>query len=210
MKFLLFPGEVFLIPRCARCAMRNRGAACDPGETSGFVGKDLPPQWWGGLALAIALFLAVPCFGAPAHERLVVGYVERVRLFPGDLILRAKIDTGAKHSSLNAKNIDRSTRNGKSWVSFSITNHANESITIERPVHRIVTIRRHGGRNQEREVLSLGICLGSVFKEVEVNIIDRTGFNYQMVVGRSFLSGSFVVDPVEAFLLNPTCADGHQ
>ena len=51
----------------------------------------------------------------------------------------------------------------------------------------------------------LGVCLGSVQRTVEVNVVDRSGFDYPVLIGRSFLAGIFVVDPGERFLLTPDC-----
>ncbi|MFT5538891.1 MAG: hypothetical protein ACI82H_000404, partial [Alphaproteobacteria bacterium] len=34
----------------------------------------------------------------PREMRRIVGFTETVRLFPGDLLLRAKVDTGARSS----------------------------------------------------------------------------------------------------------------
>lgn len=72
-------------------------------------------------------------------------------------------------------------------------------------LHRIARIRRHGGRVEERDVVMLGVCLGSVQRTVEVNVVDRSGFDYPVLIGRSFLAGIFVVDPGERFLLTPDC-----
>jgi hypothetical protein len=54
-------------------------------------------------------------------------------------------------------------------------------------------------------VIVLGVCLSNVYKEVEVNLVDRANFNYPMLVGRSFLAGSFVVDSGEKYLTTPKC-----
>ena len=45
-----------------------------------------------------------------------------------------------------------------------------------------------------RPVVAIKICLGSTVKEVEVNLVDRSGFGYPILIGRSFLAGDFLVD----------------
>lgn len=154
------------------------------------------------LALSIGQWLSGACYAKD-----IAGYVERVRIYPGGLSLVAKLDTGAENSSLNATNVERFDRNGKTWVRFEITNQQSRTIVIERPIHRTAQIRRHGGRIQERDVLLLWLCLGTVLKEVEVNIIDRTGFNYQLLIGRSYLSGEFLIDSSGSFLLESRCPE---
>jgi len=51
----------------------------------------------------------------------------------------------------------------------------------------------------------LGICLGSVYKEVEVNLVDRSNFNYQLLIGRNYLANSFLVDPSLTFSTKSKC-----
>ena len=51
----------------------------------------------------------------------------------------------------------------------------------------------------------LSICLGAILKTAEVNLIDRAGFDYPMLIGRSFLGEDFLVNPGERFLLEPSC-----
>ncbi|MGH8555638.1 MAG: RimK/LysX family protein, partial [Gammaproteobacteria bacterium] len=58
------------------------------------------------------IFLLIALLPRAAYAKEVVGWVERIKLYPGEMILKAKIDTGAKHSSVNARNIDEFTRDG--------------------------------------------------------------------------------------------------
>jgi hypothetical protein len=44
-----------------------------------------------------------------------------------------------------------------------------------------------------------------VYKEVEVNLEDRSKFNYQLLIGRSYLKNSFLVDASATFTLKPNC-----
>ena len=166
--------------------------------------EDRTLQW--ALTGALALMLSTMQYPAAANQaKRVSGYVETVRIRPGELSLNARIDTGADHSSLNAKTVEGFTRDGQSWLRFSLTDSADRSAVIEAAVQRIARIRRRGGGIQERPVILLGICLGAVLKTVEVNLADRSGFDYQMLVGRSFLGTDFLVDPSQRFLLQPQC-----
>ena len=86
-----------------------------------------------------------------------------------------------------------------------MTNRYSKTVTIERKVHRIVKIKEADGTPQLRSAILLGICLGNVYKEVEVNLADRSDFNYQMLIGRSFLHGNVIVDPSIKFTTKPIC-----
>ena len=150
-----------------------------------------------GLLLILLLPVAI------AKE--TVGWVEKVRIYPGDLVLKAKIDSGAETSSLNCGCTNLIERDGEKWVSFTITNYKGDTVRLERKLERITRIKRHFGEAQERFVIKLGVCLGSVYKETDVNLIDRTGLNYQMLIGRSFLEDSHLIDPSVTFTLQPDC-----
>jgi hypothetical protein len=140
-----------------------------------------------------------------AEEKRIVGWIENVSIYPGNMKIKAKLDTGARHSSLNAKNLQQFKRNGDTWVRFEILNFKNRLETFEVKVSRIAKIKQFGQEADRRPVIKLGICLGNRYKEVEVNLQDRSGFNYQMLIGRSFLKGSFMVDPGRTFTIKPNC-----
>ena len=138
----------------------------------------------------------------------MVGWVERVRIYPGDFEIVAKIDTGAKTSSLNAPNMDIFRRQGEDWVRFEVTNRQGKTRKFEEKIYRISRIRRHGGRIQQRPVVMLGLCVGRVFRKTQVNLIDRKNFNYQMLIGRRFMTGQVIVDPSRTFIAKPDCKQG--
>ncbi|KPK40310.1 MAG: hypothetical protein AMJ69_02800 [Gammaproteobacteria bacterium SG8_47] len=160
-------------------------------------------------AAVVLLLLALsPAWSlAEVGSKQVVGWVERVRLYPGELELQAKIDTGADSSSLHCTCITPVKRDGASWVQFNVENEDGEKVRLERKVLRTVTIKRHYGEAQERMVILLGLCVGKTYREIEVNLVDRGGFKYQLLVGRNFLAGDFLVDSSAKFLSEPYCED---
>ncbi len=56
-----------------------------------------------------------------------------------------------------------------------------------------------------RKVIRLGICVGAVYRKVEVSLQDRSGFNNQLLIGRSFLAGRVLVDAGAEELVEPSC-----
>jgi hypothetical protein len=159
--------------------------------------------------LAITL-LSVLCVASPSHlafavDKQTVGWVEMVSIFPGNLKIKAKLDTGAKNSSINVKKISYFQRNNDTWVKFDFRNFKDRKETIEAKVVRTAQIKRLGQEAASRPVIRLGICIGRTYKEAEVNLSDRSGFNYQMLIGRSFLAGSFLIDPEISFVSQPDC-----
>jgi len=76
---------------------------------------------------------------------------------------------------------------------------------MQRKVERIVKIKRHFSEMQERIVVKMHICLANIYKEIEVNIVDRTGLNYQMLIGCNFLADDFVINTGRTFMRKPVC-----
>ncbi len=157
------------------------------------------------LLLALLMLSVTPGQAARGNDKEVVGWIQYVRLYPGALQLKAKMDTGAQTSSLNVEHIESFNRNGAKWVRFSVTNAEGHSVTFERPEVRIVRIKRQFGRVQARPVVMLGLCLGSIFKLTPLDLANRQGFNYQLLVGRRFLKGEFLIDPDSTFVKPPHC-----
>jgi len=137
---------------------------------------------------------------AVAGDKVVAGYIEKVTLGQKVLVFKAKLDTGARHSSLNATDIQMFERKGVSWVRFIVTDSKGKTMRMEKKAFRVAGIKTRDETLQERPVIMLLICLGPVQKEVEVNLVDRSFFNYQVLIGRSFLKGSFLVDSGAKFL----------
>lgn len=150
-------------------------------------------------------FLLIVPFQSVAKEKKDIGWVENVRIFPSELQFKAKMDTGAYNSSINAKNIEEFERDGETWVRFNVVNKNKFSTTLELPVVKEVTIKQHFGERQKRYAVMLGICLGKTYKETQVSLVDREGFLYAMLIGRNFLRGNFVIDPAEQYTSSPRC-----
>lgn len=135
----------------------------------------------------------------------IAGWLERVRLSPGDVVLEAKLDTGARTSSLHAIDLQQFERDGKDWVAFNVVGDNGLSVRIERPVVRISRIKSALGTDEGRPTVTLGICIGSIYRVTEVNLVDRNGLTRPLLVGRRFLGGRFRVDPRRRYLLEPAC-----
>jgi hypothetical protein len=142
----------------------------------------------------------------------VAGWIEKVKIYPGALVVKAKLDTGARNSSLNAKIVEQFGQDGKTWIRFEVYDHRGRKVTFEKKIHRIAKIKLRSRKIQERPVVKLGICLGQIYKEVEINLVDRSYFNYQMLLGRNFLAGAFLVDSGTTFNTKPDCQKdaGHE
>ena len=142
---------------------------------------------------------------ALAAEKQTVGWLEKARVFPGGYQLSAKIDTGADNSSLNVQNFTAFQRDGQEWARFTVIDDDGKEHKLEKKIVRLAKIKRHSAPRQARPVVLLGICVGAVYREVEVNLVDRSKFKYPLLVGRSFMSGALTVDPSKTYAVEPDC-----
>jgi hypothetical protein len=157
--------------------------------------------------LASVLGSLICVFPTSAMDKKIVGWVERVRLQPANILLEAKLDTGAEYSSLDATNITDFSRNGEKWVRFDLNDHHGKTVTLESKLIRQAPIKRHYGKKQRRPVIRLGVCVGPICQETEVNLVDRTGFIYPMLIGRKFMEGRLVIDPAVKHTVEPSCGE---
>lgn len=150
-----------------------------------------------------ALLLSLTA-GAELAER-VVGVNEKILLTDLDLTLPAKLDTGAVTSSLSAQNIETFQREGEEWVRFELAIEGeHDGRQLEKAVVRTVQIRRRaedvaegeGDATASRPVVEMELCLGEESRVVEVNLTDRSAFNYPLLIGTSALKAfDAMVDP---------------
>ncbi len=143
--------------------------------------------------------------------KVIAGWVERVVLLPAGHDVKAKLDTGAKTSSLSARQIEQFRKDGKRWVRFTLSyedsfNEQREQ-TLERPVVRRVRIKEHVGEYNSRPVVRLGLCFDGRRTEAEFSLVDRSNFIYPVLLGRSFLARHAVIDPGATFQLRKGCPD---
>ncbi|MGE8499529.1 MAG: ATP-dependent zinc protease [Pseudomonas sp.] len=153
---------------------------------------------------------------ALAAEKTIYGLNEYVRLNTIDLEVAAKLDTGAKTASLSARDIKRFKRDGETWVRFYLAIDDAHAHPIERPLARISKIKRRAGDydpDEEktytaRPVIEMDVCMGQALRTIEVNLTDRSAFQYPLLIGSEALKRfSALVDPSLKYAAGkPGCA----
>lgn len=125
----------------------------------------------------------------------IVGAVELVRIEPADLMLEARIDTGAETTSIHAENIQLIEKDGRRYVRFVLIDRANgEQVQQELRLRRRVLIKQSYGPDERRYVVRMWLTLGNTRSRIDVNLSDRANFEYPLLIGRNFLTDSLIVD----------------
>lgn len=134
-------------------------------------------------------------------ERLpkaIIGWREWCALpdlaLPGIL---AKIDTGAKTSSLHAFDIRPSPR-GEDWLEFSIHPVQRRKRPIIKCTAQCVDYRAvtsSNGKSEDRPVILTTIQMGLRSFRTEITLSNRDEMGFRMLIGRQTLNRHFIVDP---------------
>ena len=115
--------------------------------------------------------------------------------------LRAKVDTGARSSALHVERQWRFVDGGAPWVAFAVRprTHADEVEAAAAIVdERMVT--DSGGHRTLRVFVCTTLRLAGVEREIEMNLADRCGMRFPLLLGRTALADAFMVDPAGSFL----------
>ncbi|MCE9665357.1 ATP-dependent zinc protease [Halomonas sp. M5N1S17] len=161
------------------------------------------------VALALGAWLLVAIAPASMAEQEVFGWVEKATLEPWGVEVKAKLDSGALTSSLDARDIERFEKEGEEWVRFRLelldeASGETFSETLERPLYRDIRVRGAGGRD-ERLVVLMNVCMGSTIYEEQVGLRNREEMHYPLLLGRRTIGHLGLLDVTRTFLNGPDC-----
>ena len=146
----------------------------------------------------------------PVHAggKDIFGWVERVLVGESRLEMQAKLYTGADTSSIHATKIRRYRgAGGRTWVEFRLTDEGQgRRVRFKKRLVRFAYIKEHEGPSQRRPVERLEICLGDHEQQIEVSLVDRSSFDYPVLLGRNALEKVAVIDPELRLTTKPSCA----
>lgn len=142
-----------------------------------------------------------------------IGWREIVHL--PDLGIRgipAKIDTGARTSSLHATIVEEFERDGDLFVRFAVDFPQQHVRQVCEAVHvdwRGIT--SSNGDTQRRRIIKTPLRIGGLTFRAEISLADRSDMRFPMLIGRSSLRRRFVVDSGHSWLQSPgmTPVEGH-
>lgn len=128
--------------------------------------------------------------------KVIVGEVENFYLAGPGLIYKARIDSGAETSSIDARNITRFERDGSNWVRFDVpVPGAEEFVTLEKEISRRVKVIQASADGAERRVVvELQFSIGDHQQVAEFTLADRSNLTYQALIGRNVLRDVMLID----------------
>jgi hypothetical protein len=125
----------------------------------------------------------------------IVGAVEWVAVGRSELMMEARIDTGADTTSIHADNIQLIEKDGRRYVRFVLVEpETGRQVRQELRLRRRVLIKQSNGLRDRRFVVRMWVAVGDTRSRIDVNLTNRTDFEYPMLIGRNFLTDSLIVD----------------
>lgn len=165
-------------------------------------GEDMKSMFCVNITL-IGSLITAPVFAADTPQ--TIGWLEHVRLQPQNMLMKAKIDTGADNSSIHAEDILVIDKGGIKVVKFTLRNKKGETLLMEKPLVRYALIKRKGTEPLRRPVVEMELCVGNTARTVPVNLANRENFKYRMLIGRSYLKLGYIVDSNQQYIAEPAC-----
>ena len=137
-------------------------------------------------------------------EPLLLGWREWVSLPDlGLVLIKAKVDTGARTSTLHAFYVDTFRRDGRLYARFGVhplQQRADLVIHGEAPVIDRRQVSDSGGHREERYVIETRLALAGRTWPIELTLTNRETMLFRMLLGRTAINGRALVDPEKSFL----------
>lgn len=117
--------------------------------------------------------------------------------------IKAKIDTGAKTSTLHAIDIEPYYLHGQLRVKFFIHPiQRNEELEVKcfADVIDIRTITDSGGKKERRYVILTPIIIDKLTWDIELTLTNRKNMGFRMLLGRAAIKNKFLVNPGASYL----------
>ncbi len=138
-------------------------------------------------------------------EILTLGWREWVGLPQLGLpSVKAKVDTGARTSTLHAFELRPFEDNGQHKVEFKIHPQQKNTDLVVTCVADIIDERPvtdSGGHREQRWVISTPLTIGPYTWPIEMTLTSRDSMLFRMLLGRTAMHGLAVVNPCKSYLV---------
>ncbi len=139
-----------------------------------------------------------------SRERRLLGWREWVTLPElSPVPVKAKIDTGARTSTLHAFDLTVREQDGEVWVQFEIHPLQRSRAHSVRVLHRVEDFRRvksSTGHSEQRPVIRTPVEIGGHRFDIDVTLTARDEMGFRMLLGRAAIRRRFLVDAGRSYL----------
>lgn len=117
--------------------------------------------------------------------------------------IEAKIDTGARSSSLDAQVIEEFRRRRESWVRFVLFSDIDLSLAgkvVEAKLLGCREVRSSNGQTTRRPVIESTVRIGLETWPIELTLTNRRSMGFRLLLGRTAIGDRFLVSVSKSYL----------
>jgi len=117
--------------------------------------------------------------------------------------IKAKVDTGARSSTLHAFDIESFERDGDPWVRFKVhPRQRNDEFEIACEARLVDEreVKSSTGTVTERPVVLTDIEWMGERWEIELTLVNRDRMGFRCLVGRQAMKKRWIVDPAKSYV----------
>lgn len=131
---------------------------------------------------------------AMAIAKVTIGRLEYIALPKlGVARVHAKMDTGAYRSALHYQKLNLREVDGKEELVVTFAMGRKRTRMVFKRFSR-VTVKSSTGQRTDRYLISTPVRLNGFTVNTQFTLFDRSDMKYQVLLGRKFMRGRFVVD----------------
>ena len=139
----------------------------------------------------------------PEAAQVVVGWREWVALPQAGVDwVKAKIDTGARSSSIHAFDLEILEQDDREWVRFSIhpwQRSDEEAHELTLPLLDRREVRSSNGQTEQRYAVAMDVTLAGRTITTVMTLSNRDEMGFRMLIGREALERGFLVDSSRSY-----------
>lgn len=147
---------------------------------------------------------SAPVEAARRAGEAIIGWREWVGLPELRLpLIKAKVDTGARTSTLHAFYVEAFRCGGEAFVRFGVhplRGRSDVEVHCEAQILDRRVVSDSGGHKEQRYVIRTPLEVGGRTWPIEVTLTNREDMLFRMLLGRTAIAGRGVVDPLRSFV----------
>ncbi|MFT4831619.1 MAG: ribosomal protein S6--L-glutamate ligase [Psychroserpens sp.] len=116
--------------------------------------------------------------------------------------IKARVDSGARTSSIQATNIKVFTKGVQEWVKFEVNplqDNRSFNMLCEAKLVDRRTVKSSSGISEERMVIKTPVTMGNETFDIELTLANRDTMEFRMLLGREALNDRYMVNSAQIY-----------
>lgn len=112
--------------------------------------------------------------------------------------IRARVDSGAKTSSIQATEIKLIKKNDEKWVRFIVyplQKNSTVKVICRAKLVGKRSIKGSFGISEERLIIKAPVTIGEDTFDIELSLANRNTMEFRMLLGREAMVGRYLINP---------------